>query len=164
VVSSRGVHILTVDAVEADGAKVVSQIFFPVEIQETDIEQARERIEAARQRVVAGEPFSLVAAEVSDDPAAASTGGLMGTFQVDELSPEFQSALEGAEIGDVTEPLITPSGWYVFQVVDRIAGHRYTYEELKGDLRRFVENQKIELALAEYIDELEGRFFVDIKD
>jgi peptidyl-prolyl cis-trans isomerase SurA len=164
VVSSRGVHILTVDEVQAGGAKVISQIFFPVEIQDSDVELARQRIEAARQRVLGGEAFSLVAAEVSDDPAAAGTGGLMGTFQLNELSPDFQGALEGTEIGEIAEPLLTPSGWYLFQVVDRVEGHRYTYEELKGDLRRFVENQKIEMALAEYIDELEGRFFVDIKE
>ena len=48
--------------------------------------------------------------------------------------------------------------------IDRVEGHRYTYDELKDDLRRFVENQKIEMALADYIEELEGRFFVDIKE
>ena len=94
VVSSRGVHILTVDGIEPGGAKVISQIFFPVEIQEFDVELARQSIEAARQRVLAGEAFSLVAADASDDPAASSTGGLMGTFQVDELSAEFQSAIQ----------------------------------------------------------------------
>ena len=164
VVSSRGVHILMVESVESDGAKVISQIFFTVEISDTDVQMSQSRIEAARQRVLAGEVFSLVAAEVSDDPSAAATGGLMGTFQLDELSPEFQGALTGASIGTVTEPLLTPAGFYVFQVIDRVEGHRYTYDELKDDLRRFVENQKIETALAEYIEELEGRFFVDVKD
>lgn len=164
VVSSRGVHILTVESVEADGAKVISQIFYPVEISDADVEIARARIEAARERVLAGEVFSLVAAEVSDDPSSSATGGLMGTYQLDELSPAFQGVLTDASIGTVTEPLLTPAGWYVFQVIDRVEGHRYTYDELKDDLRRFVENQKIEVALAEYIEELEDRFFVEIKD
>jgi peptidyl-prolyl cis-trans isomerase SurA len=164
VVSSRGVHILRVDAVESDGAKVISQIFFPVEIQDSDVEAARQRILAARDRVLRGEAFSLVAADVSDDPSASANGGLMGTFQLDELSPAFQEALQGVGVGTVTEPLMTAAGWYVFQVVDRVEGHRYTYDELREDLRRFVENQKIEVALAEYIEELHERFFVDIKN
>ena len=154
---------MTVDSVEAGGATVISQVFFPVEIQEHDVELARQRIDAARQRALGGEAFSLVAADVSDDPSASSNGGLMGTFQVNELSAEFQTALDGAETGTITEPLLTPSGWYVFQVVDRVEGHQYTYDELKDDLRRFVENQKIEEGLVDYIEELEGRFFVDIK-
>jgi peptidyl-prolyl cis-trans isomerase SurA len=164
VISSRGVHLLRVESIESGGGRTISQIFFPVEISDQDVEAARERLVAARQRVLDGEPFSLVAAEVSEDPTAASTGGLMGTFQLDELAPAFQEVLQDAMIGQVTEPLRTAAGWYVFQVVDRVEGHQYTYDELKDELRRFVESQKIETALAEYIDELEGRFFVDIKD
>ena len=63
------------------------QIFFPVEITDADVAAARERIERARERVLAGEPFSLVASEVSEDPVSATQGGLMGTFQLDQLSP-----------------------------------------------------------------------------
>jgi len=164
VVSTRGVHILRLDQLEPDGARVISQIFFPMDIQEQDVATARDRIAAARDRVLAGEPFSLVAAEVSEDPAASATGGLLGTFQVDELSPAFQEALDGAVVGQVTEPILTAAGWYIFQVLDRIDGHRYTFEELKEDLRRFVESQKIEVELASYIENLSDRFFVDIKD
>jgi peptidyl-prolyl cis-trans isomerase SurA len=164
VVSTRGVHILRLDQLEPGGARVISQIFFPMDIQEQDVATARDRIVAARERVSAGEPFSLVAAEVSEDPAASATGGLLGTFQVDELSPAFQEALDGAVVGQVTEPVLTAAGWYIFQVLDRIDGHRYTFEELKEDLRRFVESQKIEVELASYIENLSDRFFVDIKD
>ncbi len=164
VVSSRGVHVLRVDRVLEDGARQISQIVFPVEITDADVAAARDRIEQARQRVQAGEAFSLVAAEVSEDPTAAQTGGLMGTFQLDELAPAFQEVLQDASVGEVSEPLRTDAGWYVFQLVDRVAGHQYTFAELQEELRRFVESQKIETALAEYIDELEGRFFVDIKD
>ncbi len=164
VISARGVHLLRVDAITDEGARRISQIFFPVEISEEDVAAARQRIEQARQRVLDGEAFSLVAADVSEDPAAASSGGLMGTFQLDELAPAFQEVLENARIGDVTEPLRTAAGWYVFQLVDRVEGHRYSYDELEQELRRYVESQKIETALAEYIDDLEGRFFVDIKD
>lgn len=164
VVSTRGVHILRVDAIEADGARTISQIFYPLEVRDDDVRAARDRIEAARQRVLAGEPFSLVAAEVSEDPAAATTGGLLGTFQLNELSPAFQEVLAPAQVGEVTAPLQTSAGWYVFHVLDRRDGHRYTFEELKDDLRRYVEGQKIEAALVKYIDDLSTRFFVDIKD
>jgi peptidyl-prolyl cis-trans isomerase SurA len=164
IVSSRGVHILHVENVQPDGAKVTSQIFYPVEVTEEDVAAARARIEAARRRIQGGEVFSLVAAEVSEDPVSAASGGLMGTFQLDQLSPAFQEALVDAQPGEVTEPLLTAAGWYVFQVIDRVEGHQYTYEELAGELRQFVEGQKIETALVAYIDDLRDRFFVDIKD
>lgn len=164
IVSSRGVHILHVEGVQPDGAKLVSQIFYPVEVTDEDVAAARTRIEAARQRVLAGEVFSLVAADVSEDPVSAASGGLMGTFQLDQLSPAFQQALGPAQVGEVTEPLLTAAGWYVFQVLDRVSGHQYTYDELSEELRQYVESQKIEAALGEYIDDLRDRYFVDIKD
>jgi len=164
VISSRGVHLLRLDELQSDGSRTISQIFYPLTIQEVDVEEARVRIEAARQRALDGEAFSLVANDVSEDPVSASAGGLLGTFQLNELSTEFQGALTSAIIGEITEPLLTAAGWYVFQVVDRVEGHRYTYDELKDDLRRYVENQKIEVALAAYIEGLRETFFVDIKD
>ncbi len=164
VVSSRGVHLLLVEAVNPDGSKLLSQIFYPIEVTDADVAAARGRIAAASARVSAGEPFSLVAAEVSEDPVSAASGGLMGTFQLDQLAPSFQEALTDLQTGDLSEPLLTNAGWYVFQVIDRTAGHQYTYEELAGELRQFVEGQKIEAALAEYIGDLRDRYFVDIKN
>ena len=43
-------------------------------------------------------------------------------------------------------------------------GHQYTFDELSGELRQYVESQKIEAALVDYIDDLRDRFFVDIKN
>ena len=71
--------------------------------------------------------------------------------------------LKDADVGTVTEPLLTPAGWYVFQINDRVDGHMYTYDELEDNLRQVVEGEKIELALAEYVESLKERFFIDEK-
>ncbi len=163
VVSSRGVHLLMVDAVQEDGRRALRQIFFPIDIKEADVQAARERIVAARERITGGESFGLVAAEVSGDPVSARAGGVLGTFRLQDLSPQFQEVLTDASIGQVTEPVLTPAGWYIFLLQDRVEGHRYTFEELKEDLRGVVEGQKIEKALAEYVGGLRDRFFIDEK-
>ncbi|NCQ34501.1 hypothetical protein GW813_05355, partial [bacterium] len=103
------------------------------------------------------------AAEVSEDPASARSGGVLGSFALTDLSRNFQEALQDAREGDVTEPLLTPAGWYVFKVLERREGHMYTFEELKDNLRQAVESQKIEKALSEYVDGLRDRFFVDME-
>lgn len=163
VVSSRGVHLLRVDEITAEGKRAISQIFFPIEITEADVQSARDRIDQARARVLNGESFALVAAEVSGDPVSARSGGVLGTFRLEDLSAQFQEVLAEASIGQVTEPVLTPAGWYLFLVQDRIDGHMYTYEELKEDLRQMVEGQKIEKALADYVAGLRDRFFIDEK-
>jgi len=163
VVSSRGVHLLKVDEIRSDGRRALSQIFLPIEVTEEDVQRARAEIDAARDRLLAGESFAVVAAEVSADPASAPRGGLLGAFRLEDLSEEFQTVIDAAQVGQVTEPVQTQAGWYVFLVQERIAGHRYTYEELKDQLRAAVENEKIEVALAGYVLELRTRFFIDEK-
>lgn len=163
VISSRGVHLLLVNAIEADDKRALSQIFLPIEVTEEDMKLSEQQIMAARERILAGESFARVAAEVSADPASAGKGGLLGTFNLEDLSTQFQDALRDAEVGVVTEPLLTPAGWYLFLVNDRTAGHMYTFDELKDNLRQVVEGEKIEVALAAYVEELKERFFIDEK-
>jgi len=163
VVSSRGVHLLRLDAIEPDGRRTLRQIFLSIKVSKEDIEASRLRADAARQRVLAGEAFSLVAVEVSEDPASVRNGGLLGTFALGDLSSQFQESLKDAREGIITEPLLTPAGWYVFKVMERRPGHMYNYEELKENLRQTVESQKIEKALAEYVQGLRDRFFIDLE-
>lgn len=164
VVSSRGVHILRVDDIQDDGRRAFSQIFLPVEITEEDMAAAKVQIERARQRIVGGESFAVVAAEVSVDAISAAKGGQLGTFSLTDLSTQFQEVLAEAKAGTITEPLLTPAGWYIFEVQRRVAGHSYSFAELKDNLRQVVEGEKIEVALDEYVDELKERFFIDEKN
>lgn len=163
VVTARGVHLVRVDAVQPDGRRAISQIFLPVAATEADVAAARAQADAARARVLGGESFALVASEVSADLASARSGGVLGTFRLEDLSENFQAALADLQEGAVSEPVLTPAGWYVFKVLARKAGHMYTYEELAEQLRQAVESQKIEAALADYVKELRKRFFIDEK-
>lgn len=164
VITSRGVHLLYVDAVKPDGRRALSQIFLPIQVTEEDREAARAEIEKARDRILAGEAFSLVASGMSRDALSAGRGGVLGTFALNDLSEQFQSVLTDAQEGELTEPVLTQAGWYIFLVQDRKPGHLFTYEELRDDLRQMVETQKIETELAKYVAGLRERFFIDEKN
>jgi peptidyl-prolyl cis-trans isomerase SurA len=163
VVTTRGVHLVRVDAVQEDGRRAISQIFLPITVSEQDIAAARIQAEAARTRVLGGEAFALVASEVSADAASARGGGVLGTFRLEDLSETFQTALADLTEGAISEPVLTPAGWYVFKVLARMDGHMYSYEELAEQLRQAVESQKIEAALADYVKDLRKRFFIEEK-
>ncbi len=162
VLTDRGVHVLRLDAAEGD-ARTVSQIFFPLAVGAAEVEAARQRAAAAHARLVAGEAFAKVAAEVSADPNAAQ-GGDVGLFPVSDLSERFQAALAGLGAGQFTEPVQTPAGFYVFLVRERLPGRKPGYDEVRESVRRAVEAEKVEAELAKYVQELRGRFYVDIRD
>lgn len=163
IVTTRGVHIVRVDAEQADGRRAISQIFLPISVTEQDVAAAKAAADAARARVTGGEAFSLVATELSADALSARNGGMLGTFRLEDLSESFQKALVDLPVDGVSEPVMTPAGWYVFKMVARKEGHTYTYEEIAEQLRQAVESQKIEAALATYVKDLRKRFFIEEK-
>ncbi len=163
VVSSRGVHLMRLDSIQEGNRRAISQVFLPIEVTQADVDAAEASIKTAQARIEVGEPFSLVAAEMSGDPASSRNGGVLGTFKLEDLSPQFQEALAEVAVGELTEPVLTPGGWYIFKLLERKEGHLYTYDELKANLRQVVENTKIEEKLSAYVQELRTRFFIDEK-
>lgn len=163
VVSERGVHIMRVDAADGE-TREVSQIFFPLTITEEDVARARAHAEAVHARLLAGEAFGAVAARESADPVSAGQGGELGTFALTDLSPTVQEALQDVQPGGITEPFLTPAGFYIFLVRDRQPGHVFTLEEVRPQIRQAVEAEKIEAELEDYVAQLRRRFVVDVKD
>lgn len=82
------------------------------------IRQARERAEQAAAEVKGGAPFARVAAAYSDAPDALQ-GGALGWRNHQRLPELFGDALAKMNPGDISEPLRSPAGFHVVQLVDR---------------------------------------------
>ncbi len=74
---------------------------------------------AARKRIVGGEKFAKVAAEVSEDPGTAHAGGDLGFFTRGTTVPEFEKVAFSQRIGVVSEPVRTGFGWHLIEVLER---------------------------------------------
>jgi peptidyl-prolyl cis-trans isomerase SurA len=163
VVTESGLHVVHLDTV-VEGGREVSQIFFPLTITEEDVARARAEAEAAHARVLAGESFALVATELSVDPSSATRGGDLGRFALTDLSPGIQEALADVGEGELTDPFLTPAGFYIFLVKERTYGRTLTLDEVREQVRQAVESEKLQVELARYVDDLRTRFVVDRKD
>ena len=62
----------------------------------------------------AGADFAKLAAENSDGPSAAR-GGSLGMWTKGRMVPEFDTAVSGMQIGDVSEPVETGFGFHVIK-------------------------------------------------
>ena len=78
-------------------------------------DEARVRATAIRQRILAGEDFGKVAAEVSAAPSK-STGGLIGPINVQELSEPLQNLLKTMKPGQVTQPIRVAKGYQILKL------------------------------------------------
>lgn len=71
---------------------------------------------AARQRLLRGEPFALVARELSTDLSTLSAGGSLGRVTRDQLDPEYAAVAFTARPHTVFGPAQTRFGWNVGMV------------------------------------------------
>lgn len=97
----------------------LSVIQIPVKADSAAELKGRNAALAARKRVLAGEKFAKVASEVSDDPNSARSGGDLGYFLQGTMEPGLESAAFSLPPGKVSDPLRTPYGWHLLEVMDR---------------------------------------------
>jgi peptidyl-prolyl cis-trans isomerase SurA len=79
---------------------------------------ALDKIQKARARIVGGEKFEDVAAQVSDDPSR-GRGGLLGWFQKGDLDPAFEAAADSLQIGQLSGPVRSSFGYHLIEVLER---------------------------------------------
>jgi peptidyl-prolyl cis-trans isomerase SurA len=81
--------------------------------------QAKARAESIRKRIVAGEKFAKVAAEVSDDETSGRSGGDLGYLVRGSMDPAFERVVFSRKLNTVGELVRTVYGWHVLEVLDR---------------------------------------------
>lgn len=116
-------------------------------------DQARLEAEEARQRVLAGEDFEIVAIAVSD-AASKANGGLIGPLELGVLSADLVEVLAGLEVGELSEPIRTAAGYQVLRLEERTTPEPAPFEEVDGEIANNVFNDRRRAEYTKYLDEL----------
>jgi len=165
VESSSGLHL--VHLAEARGIeRLVEQtnvrhiLVKPNEV--LDNEAAREFIASLKRRIESGEDFAELAKEHSDDIGSAQEGGELGWTNPGQMVPEFETAMAGAEIGVITEPVRSEFGWHILEVTDRRT-ENFAEQVRRNQVANFLRESKYEEELENWLREIREEAFVDIK-
>lgn len=140
-------------------------IFFIVPRGEEEVES--EKLSLARrvkEKLDRGEDFGQLAAEYSDLASAKRNKGLVGPEKLSRLNPTIQDALQRMKPGEISQPLRTPYGWEILQLVERIPARVRSLSEIRDQIRNELRRQKA-LALQEKLSsEVKQRFPAQIHD
>jgi peptidyl-prolyl cis-trans isomerase SurA len=165
VESSSGLHL--VHLAEARGIeRLVEQtnvrhiLVKPNEVLDDDA--AREFIGSLKQRIESGEDFAVLAKEHSDDIGSAQEGGELGWTNPGQMVPEFETAMAGAEIGVITDPVRSEFGWHILEVTDRRT-ENFAEQVRRNQVANFLRESKYEEELENWLREIREEAFVDIK-
>lgn len=125
-----------------------------------DERAARARAETARSRLLSGESFEQVAAELSEDALSASRGGELGWSTTDRYVPNFAQAVESLPIGSISTPVQSRFGWHVIEVMDTRETEKNNEEQLSQARDLIVQRQADEV-IAAWTRELVDNTFIE---
>ena len=154
--SSRRSTTRTATSSPGPAALRVRQVF--VRVTAPSDPAALARAEQAAQRLRAGESVDAVQAALGDPPLSPLPDALLPPAKLrDYLGPTaLRTALE-LDVGEVSDPVRSGTGYHVLQVVERQADTAPTLADIRpqvvAELRR---RQASEQALRTYLDELRG--------
>lgn len=122
---------------------------------------ARARLTQLKERIENGGDFGQFARLHSDD-SSASRGGDLGWIAPGDTVPEFENALNSLKIGEVSEPVQSPFGWHLIQVIER-RSRDVSQEREKLTARRELRARKSEEAYQEWLRQLRDRAYVELR-
>jgi peptidyl-prolyl cis-trans isomerase SurA len=125
-------------------------------------EEKRSIAEETLRRLRNGEPFVLLAAEVSQGPAAQS-GGDLGYIEKGLLLPEVDTvafSLKQDEISDIIE---TSVGFHILQVVDKRGAGIKPPESVREEIIEKLGSQKMEEKFQEWLKEQRKKSLIEIR-
>jgi peptidyl-prolyl cis-trans isomerase SurA len=124
--------------------------------------EALDLIKNLRQRILDGEDFAGIAKEYSDDIGSAQEGGELGWTNPGQMVPEFETAMAGADIGVITEPVKSQFGWHILEVTGR-RDQNVAEEMRQRQVANYLHQQKYDEELEAWLRKIRDEAFVDIK-
>jgi peptidyl-prolyl cis-trans isomerase SurA len=165
--SPAGFHILKLlerRTAGADNAPVEQTRLRHILIRTSDTvsdAEARRRIEQLRERIVHGADFAEIARTNSDDTTAARGGELDWVYPGDTV-PEFERAYKELKIGEISQPVRTPFGYHLIQVLERRTSEA-SPERRRLQARQALRERKADEAYQEWLRQLRDSTYVELK-
>lgn len=165
--TSNGFHILKLIDKRGQNAKMVVQqthvrhILIKTNelVSEAD---AKNRLLQIRERLLNGAKFEDMARQYSDDSSAAK-GGDLGWVSPGETVPEFERAMNALKPGEISQPVQTPFGFHLIQVLAR-RDQDVTKERQRLLARQALRERKIEEAQEEWLRQLRDGAYVEYRN
>lgn len=125
-------------------------------------QEALARAAELARRARAGEDFGALARAHSEGPSKAD-GGDVGFFRRGEMVAAFDKVAFSLQPNEVSDPVRSPFGWHVIQVLERRAGKVRTFEQMQDELRDRLWREQMARHTDQYVAELRKQATIDIR-
>jgi len=164
--SAGGFHIVKLaDVRNRNQPTVVDQTHarhILIKVNETTSEaEGKTKIDRLKDRIASGAKFEEVARVNSDDTSSAK-GGDLGWISPGDTVPDFERAMSALAVDQVSEPVRTPFGWHLIQVLER-RKQDVTQDRRREQARNALRQRKSDEQFDDFIRQLRDRTYVEYK-
>jgi peptidyl-prolyl cis-trans isomerase SurA len=126
-------------------------------------DDARLEMDEALASFESGIPFEDVAKKYSEPPFKES-GGLLGSYSLDQLSLQIQEAIKDLQTGSCTSILQTDQGLQILYVENITQEGGQSLEEASPDIKKILYQTKMEQRYHAWIDDLKKKSHIKLID
>ncbi len=113
-----------------------------------------------KKEIDGGLDFSAAVKKYTEDPSAMTTGGDM--ILIKGIAPKaIDDKAFTLAVGKVSAPIKSDVGFHIIKVKEKRAEKAITYEDIARDLGQYLAQQRVQLAMANYIESLYNK--ADVK-
>ncbi|MBK9021877.1 MAG: peptidylprolyl isomerase [Sulfuritalea sp.] len=124
--------------------------------------EARRKLVGLKERLDNGADFAELARLHSNDLSAAKGGDLGWMYQGDTV-PDFEKAMDALKINQVSEPVQSPFGFHLIQVLERRTEDA-TAERQRLTARQVLRERKSDEAYQDWVRQMRDRAYVEYRN
>jgi peptidyl-prolyl cis-trans isomerase SurA len=124
-------------------------------------DEARRKLNSLKERIDNGVDFAELAKLHSNDLSAAKGGDLGWLYEGDTV-PDFERAMNGLAINQVSQPVQSPFGLHLIQVLERRT-EGATIERQRLNARQVLRERKSDEAYQDWVRQMRDRAYVDYR-
>jgi peptidyl-prolyl cis-trans isomerase SurA len=164
--SPNGFHILKLNAKRGGSSPLIIEQTHArhilIKLSEIMSEKdAKQKMDGIKERLDNGEKFEVLARQFSED-GTASNGGDLGWVNPGDTVPQFEKAMNGLQQDEISDPVLSPFGWHVIQVLER-RKQDMSKEAARLKARQEIRTRKADEAYQDWVRELRDRAFVELR-
>lgn len=121
----------------------------------------KQKMDGIKERLDNGEKFEVLARQFSED-GTASNGGDLGWVNPGDTVPQFEKAMNELKDNQISEPVRSPFGWHIIQVLER-RKQDMSKEAARLKARQEIRARKAEESYQDWLRELRDRAYVEYR-
>ncbi len=157
-----GYHIIKVEEREDEEVHARHILILIRPLQEDSL-RVKELADSLYHQLLEGADFGELAKKFSTDEESKKLGGELGSYPVDQMSPEFKEGLKGLNVGDVSLPLESQFGIHILKLLDRKEQRKLTLEDDWDSIKNMVRRKKTNELIAKWVEKMHQETYVEIR-